>query len=145
MPTEHCMNCDEGKPCGGYHLYVIEFRKEVESEYVKKSEKGYLYVGMTGKSVEERFKDTYRLKDGTQLSIEEGRQRSEEKIWKYNTKNMRRIRRHYLRHRPDLFYKEYNPIEGGKEAAERREKKLVKKLTNRGWKVEGPGEKEKIK
>ena len=143
MPTEHCSLCEEGKPCGNHHLYVIEFRKEVAGEYAKSSYKGYLYVGSTGKSVEERFDDTFRLKDGTKLSIEEGRKRSDEKVWKYNTENMRRIRRHYLKHRPDLLYRKANPIEGGKEAAERREKKLVRRLTKRGWKVEGPRKKEK--
>ena len=96
MPTEHCSLCEEGKSCGNHHVYVIEFRKEFASKYAKGPYKGYLYVGYTGKSVEERFDDTFRLKDGTKLSIEEGRKRSDEKVWKYNTGNMRRIRRHYL-------------------------------------------------
>ena len=143
MPTEHCSLCEEGNSCGNHHVYVIEFRKEVASEYPKGLYKGYLYVGYTGKSVEERFDDNFRLKDGTKLSIEEGRKRSDEKVWKYNTENMRRIRRHYLKHRPDLLYRKANPIEGGKDAAERREKKLVRRLTKRGWKVEGPRKKEK--
>ena len=138
MSTDHCPLCQKGIPCGHYHLYVIQFRDEVASEFTQGNYKGYLYVGSTGKSVEDRFIDNYTLKDGTQVGVEEARSRADENVWKYNTKNMRRIRRHYLRHRPDLFYADMNPIVGGKEAAERREKKLVKKLNNRGWKAEGP-------
>ena len=59
MPTEHCPKCELNYPCGNSHLYVIEFKKDIEIEFSAKSKKGYLYVGSTSKSVEERFEDNF--------------------------------------------------------------------------------------
>mgnify|MGYP001472585758 CR=1 FL=1 len=95
MTIEHCKNCKPGQPCGNGHLYVIEFKKDVEVELKNKSVKGYLYVGSTNKSVEERFEDNFIKIDGS---------------WKYNTPNTRRIRKYFLQFKPDLFYYENNPI-----------------------------------
>ena len=129
MPTEHCKKCDPGKSCGNLHLYVIEFKKEVEKEFKRKSKKGYLYVGSTGKSVEDRFEDNFTKKDGK---------------WKYNSKNVKRIRKYFNRFRPDLFYEGINPLiynKNDKGQLERREAKLADKLRNRRWRVCGPTKK----
>ena len=126
MPTEHCPKCKPKEPCGNSHLYVIEFKKEIEKEFVSKSNKGYLYVGSTGKSVEDRFNDNFIKKNGH---------------WKYNSPNTKKIRKYFFRFRPDLFYYEYNPIitnQKDKGQLERREGKLADKLRNRHWKVGGP-------
>ena len=95
MPTIHCKECEPDKSCGNLHLYVIEFKKEVEKEFKRKSKKGYLYVGSTGKSVEDRFSDNYIKKDGK---------------WKYNSKNVKRIRKYFKKFRPELLYYEINPL-----------------------------------
>ena len=63
MPTIHCKKCKLNTSCGNLHLYVIEFKSEVEKEFERKSDKGYLYVGSTGKSVDERFNDNFIKKD----------------------------------------------------------------------------------
>ena len=129
MPTEHCPECEPKKPCGNLHLYVIElkkFKKEPNKDYV-----GYLYVGSTGKSVEERFQDNFVNKDGK---------------WKYNSKYSKIIRKYFDKFRPDLFYYKYNPIifnKNDKGQLERREGKLADKLRNRHWHVGGPSRKKK--
>ena len=126
MPTIHCKKCKPNTSCGNLHLYVIEFKSEVEKEFERKSDKGYLYVGSTGKSVDERFNDNFIKKDGK---------------WKYNSKNVKRIRKYFKQFRPDLFYYKINPLKykkNDKGQLERREGKLVDKLENRGWRVEGP-------
>ena len=126
MATEHCPKCAPKKPCGNSHLYVIEFNKEIEKNFITRSKKGYLYVGSTRKSVEERFQDNFVKNNGE---------------WKYNSKNVKKIRKHFFRFRPDLFYYDYNPIlyrNNDKKQLERREGKLADKLRNRGWEVAGP-------
>ena len=126
MPTEHCKKCEPDKSCGNLHLYVIELKKEVEKEFKRKSKKGYLYVGSTGKSVEERFDDNFIKEDGK---------------WKYNSKNVKRIRKYFKKFRPELLYGEINPLyydKNDKGQLERREGKLVDKLDNKGYRVEGP-------
>ena len=131
MPTEHCPKCEPKNPCGNSHLYVIEFKKEIEKEYKIKSKKGYLYVGSTGKSVEDRFDDNFIKENGK---------------WKYNTKHAKKIRKYFLRFRPDLFYYDYNPLvfnRNDKGQLERREGKLADKLRNRHWRVGGPSWKNK--
>ena len=141
MPTEHCPKCNEDESCGNSHIYVIEFHPDVAEEYAVHSDKGYLYVGSTGKGVLQRFRDNFTRQDGVLESIEYAKKNPDSVEWKYNSTNAKRIRRHYLRHRPDLFYAKINPIEwrkGDSGAPERRERKLADKLRNRGWRVEGP-------
>tara|TARA_B100000315_G_scaffold189094_1_gene178914 strand:- start:96 stop:293 length:198 start_codon:yes stop_codon:yes gene_type:complete len=65
MTIEHCKNCKPGQPCGNGHLYIIEFKKDVEVELKNKSVKGYLYVGSTNKSVEDRLEDNFIKIDGS--------------------------------------------------------------------------------
>ena len=137
----HCNECTPEKPCGNSHVYVIQFMPEIGSRYHKKSDKGYLYVGSTGKGVMQRFEDNYTRQDGTVVSVEEARTAEEDGGWKYNTRNSKNIRRFYLKHRPELFYSEINPILRNKRdpgAAERWERRLADKLRNRGWRVAGP-------
>ena len=76
MPTIHCKKCTPEKPCGDYHLYVIEFHSNVEETYRNKSEKGYLYVGSTSKAVEKRFEDNFIKIEGE---------------WKYNSPNSKEL------------------------------------------------------
>ena len=127
MPTIHCKKCTPEKPCGGYHLYVLEFNKDVEEAFIAKSKMGYLYVGSTSKSVEDRFLDNFMKKDGE---------------WKYKSRYARRIRDHFKTFRPDLFYFEMNPIPKPKkkikETMEIEEGKLADKLRKAGYRVGGP-------
>ena len=127
MSTINCTKCTPEKSCGGYHLYVIEFRTEVEETYAAKSNMGYLYVGSTSKSVESRFEDNFIKKNGK---------------WKYNTPNSKRIRAYFKKFRPDLFYNDINPLpkpkKNDKKMIERREGKLADKLRKIGYKVGGP-------
>ena len=139
MPTEHCKLCEPGTPCGNSHVYVLELDAEAAGDL--EQFKGYLYVGSTGKSVGQRFDDNYRRKGGDRVWRGEVDRFGEDGNWKYNSPNSKRIRRHYFRHRPDLYYLDWNPIEvpaNDLGIAVRREIKLVKKLKNQGWKVEGP-------
>ena len=129
--TEHCKECEPGKSCGNLHLYVIQFKDDVAKNYKVKSEKGYLYVGSTGKSVEERFKDNFAKIDGEP---------------KYKSPNVKRIQKYFDCFRPDLYYKKINPLyydKNDKQQLERREAKLADKLRNRKWRVEGPTLKKK--
>ena len=146
MPTKHCRACQPDKPCGNSHVYVIELRPEVAEGLANRSYRGYLYVGSTSKSVEERLRDTFSTKDGTEVSREEARTHEDEFQWNYGSPSSRRVRKHFLKFRPDLFYGEINPVErSGKDlgAAERRERKLADKLRNRRWYVWGPTNKPK--
>jgi len=133
MATEHCPECDSKEPCGNSHLYVIEFKKEIEKELKARSKNGYLYVGSTSKSVEARFQDNFIRKDGKR---------------KYNSKSTKKIRKYFLKFRPDLFYYGINPIvynKNDKGQLERREGKLADKLRNRGFYVRGPSWKKRKK
>ena len=140
MATEHCKLCEPDTSCGNSHVYVLEFDPAAAIGGLEDL-KGFLYVGSTGKSVDERFHDNYRRNDSDKVWLGEVDRFGEDGEWKYNTKNSKRIRKHYLRHRPDLFYLDWNPIEvpaNDLGIALRREIKLAQKLRNREWKVEGP-------
>ena len=114
---------------------------------MKKSKKGYLYVGSTSISVEERGKQNFTLEDGTyveppvvyedrQLPAEE-QQWSEDRDWKYVTKSIPKIREYFKEYRTDLVLYD-NPIAYDKNdpgKLERLEGKLADKLRNRGWRV----------
>ena len=107
MPTEHCKLCEPGENCGNGHVYVLQL--DNGSDDVE-----WLYVGSTGKSVEDRWDDNLRRNadEGFRLcTLKEARKIGEDGGWKYgNSKNarIRDVRRHYLRHRPDLYLGE-NP------------------------------------
>jgi hypothetical protein len=118
---------------------VLEFKAEATGDLNQLE--GYIYVGSTGKSVEERFDDNYRRTDSDRVWRGEVDRFGEDGNWKYNSPNSKRIRKYYLRHRPDLFYFDWNPIEvpaNDSGITLRREIKLARKLRNRKWKVEGP-------
>jgi Uri superfamily endonuclease len=103
---------------------VIQFKPEVAEHYVLKSKKGYLYVGSTRKSVEQRFEDNRT---------------------KYKSKNSKRIREHFWRFLPE-HYRAKNPIDyvaTDPDQLVRYEKNLADKLRNRGWRVEGPTREER--
>ena len=40
MPTIHCKKCELNQPCGNLHLYVIEFKSEVEKNSKENPIKG---------------------------------------------------------------------------------------------------------
>ena len=152
MPTKHCSECEPGTCCGKGHVYVIQFKPVIEEVFKDKSKRGYLYVGKTEKSVEERFKDTFTRRDGTFIDIlstpkldDDTFDIQEDGQWHYNTRSMKKIRKYFLCHRPDLFYYDINPIILDKKQdpkrLERRETGLAEKLRNRGWKVKGPTKK----
>lgn len=106
-----------------YHIYVIELKPEAQQQLQNRSERGYVYVGSTGKSVEERFEDNWAT--------------NEDGSFVYNTPGARLIREHFWRFRPDLFYQEINPLDD-RDAAERRERRVADRLRNRGFRVHGP-------
>ena len=132
MSTEHCKKCESNKPCGKAHLYVIQFKGKISNKYKIKSRKGYLYVGSTGKSVEQRFEDNF-IKD------QDGK-------WKYNTKNVKNIREYFNGFKPELYYG-INPItlprKKRKEYLEKKEKELADSLRKEGWRAGGPSKKKK--
>lgn len=131
MPTDHCPRCTWEKPCGNGHVYVIQFVTKVENY------KGFLYVGKTGKSVEQRFDDNLTRKNGDVVSLDEARSIGEDKIWKYNTASAKMIRSSYKRHRPDIEYFDRNPITRGDQDVKLNaaEIKLAEDLRKRGWHV----------
>ena len=139
MPTEHCSKCNIDTSCGHGHLYVLELGLGIEGRYPGMNpEKGFLYVGSTGKSVGDRFIDNFTRTDGTVVSIEDARDIGEDGQWKWATRGVKRIRKHFIRFRPDLFYGQINPLPRQKSDPDqltRREGKLAKKLSNRGWEV----------
>lgn len=139
MPTKHCSECNTDTPCGHGHLYVLELGLGIENCFpAKKPDKGFVYVGSTGKSVEERFRDNFTRKDGTVVSIEDARVIGEDGQWKWATPGVKRIRRYFVRFRPDLLYSDINPLPRRKadpDQLNRREGKLAKRLRNRGWEV----------
>ena len=132
MATEHCPKCTSEKPCGHGHIYVVQFKIKIENY------KGYLYVGKTGKSVEQRFQDNFTRKTGEVFSMFEAGEIGEDRMWKYNTKSAKLIRSGYKKHRPDLEYFNRNPIlrNDGDIALDAAEVKLAKELRKRGWLVE---------
>ena len=131
MPTDHCPLCTWEKPCGNGHVYVVQFVTKVDGY------KGFLYVGKTGKAVEQRFKDNLTRKSGEVVSFVQAREIGEDKLWKYNTNSAKLIRSSYKRHRPDIEYFVRNPIIRGDGDARLNaaEVKLAEDLRKRGWLV----------
>ena len=147
MPTEFCPECEEDKRCGKGHLYVIQLLDEIAENYSNESEKGYLYVGSTSLSVEERGRDNFTLEDGTYIEPselyedrklpEEEQNWSEKRDWKYSTTSIKKIRSHFKQYRPDLVHYQ-NPIayeRNDPKKLERWEANLADKLRNKGWRV----------
>ena len=133
MATEHCSRCNPGEPCGNGHVYVIQLRAGPET---KERYKGFLYVGKTGKSVDERFEDTFTRKDRTIVPIKQAFDFEEDGLWKYNTPYSKIIRSHYMRHRPDLHHQR-NPIPRYPEDVRlnQEENRLANDLRDMGWLV----------
>ena len=147
MSTEFCPECEEDKRCGKGHLYVIQLLDEIAENYSNMSERGYLYVGSTSLSVEERGRDNFTLEDGTYVEPselyedrklpEEEQNWSEKRDWKYSTTSIKKIRSYFMCYRPDLVLYD-NPIIYDRKDTnklERLEGKLADKLRNRGWKL----------
>ena len=130
----------------GLHRYqrpsdttYVELGLGIEDRFPgRKPDKGFLYVGSTGKSVEERFRNNFTRKDGTVVSIDDAREIGEDGQWKWASRGVKRIRKHFVRFRPDLLYSAMNPISScttDPDKLKRREGKLAKRLRNRGWEV----------
>ena len=147
MPTEFCPECEEDKPCNNGHLYVIQLHDEISENYAIKSEKGYLYVGSTSLSVEQRGRDNFTLEDGTYVEPselyedrklpEEEQNWSEKRDWKYSTTSIKKIRSYFMCYRPDLVHYP-NPIayeSNDPKKLKRWEANLADKLRNKGWRV----------
>tara|TARA_S200000501_G_scaffold341784_1_gene351411 strand:- start:1058 stop:1582 length:525 start_codon:yes stop_codon:yes gene_type:complete len=147
MGTEFCKYCEDDTSCKNGHLYVIQLRDEIGHRYENKSEKGYLYVGETGLSVEERGRKNFTRKDGSYVKPDDlysdrkkpldEQQWPEDDNWEYDTKSIPHIRNYFLKYRPDLVHYE-NPIVYDKSdpnKLKRLEGKLADKLRNRGWRV----------
>ena len=128
-------------------MYVIQLHDEISERYSTKSKKGYLYVGSTSLSVEQRGRDNFTLEDGNYVEPaelyedrklpEEEQKWSEERDWKYSTTSIKKIRSYFMCYRPDLVHYQ-NPIPYDKKdpnKLERLEGKLADKLRNQGWKV----------
>tara|TARA_B100000586_G_C19876689_1_gene329111 strand:+ start:30 stop:518 length:489 start_codon:yes stop_codon:yes gene_type:complete len=147
MATIFCEDCHEDHPCSHRHLYVIQLKDEIGEIYENKSNKGYLYVGETGKSVEERGRMNFKRKDGEDVDPDElyhDRKKPEHEQkwpedgeWEYDKKSSPKIRAYYWKYRPDLVLYE-NPIPYDKKEPNkiyRLEGKLADKLRNRGWRT----------
>ena len=120
--------CNPGKPCGNGHVYVIQL-------VYKGPKKGFLYVGKTGKSVEERVQDNFTRKDGTIVPIDQVKEIGEDKLWKYNAPSSKMIRSSYKRLRPDIEYFRRNPIMRGTDdwRLDEAEVQLAEDLRKRDW------------
>lgn len=134
MPTIHCSHCDPGRRCKNGHLYVLKLDNG-------SSEIDWVYVGSTTKSVEERFQDNLKRKDGSICSLEEARKIGEDGKWHYGNipGHTREIRKSYLQHLPNLYeYK--NPIflpsyHEDPDFLKRLERELAQELEKRGFRV----------
>ena len=132
MPTDHCSHCQPGKRCGNGHLYVVQLKHE------KRSARPRLYVGQTGKSVEERSKDNLKRKDGSFVhSFDEAKRIGEDGGWHYQSKSIKKLRQLYDGLRPDL-YVHLNPLirssyHSDPNMFKRREEELAKDLEGRGF------------
>lgn len=110
-PPAACPQCELGE-CPGGHVYVVEIQWRGE---------WFLYVGSTGKTVEERFEDNFK-KDGAR--------------WKYGSKAPRMMRaagRGCLRLATELFA-HLNPVgpAADRRGLERAERRLADELWRRG-------------
>ena len=147
VPTDFCPECEEDKRCGKGHLYVIQLKDKIAENYQNKSKKGYLYVGSTSLSVEERGRDNFTLEDGNYVEPselyedrklpEEEQLWSEKRDWKYSSISIKKIRSYFMCYRPDLVHYQ-NPIvyeRNDPKKLERWEANLADKLRNKGWRV----------
>ena len=113
---KECGDCKEGEPCGKYHVYVLELNQDDEKT---RNEKGYMYVGMTGKTIWQRLEDN-RTKYGNRTSGAPPL-----------------IRRSFMRFRMDLVPP--SAVSSlTREEAERREAVLADDLREEGFRVKGP-------
>ena len=127
MPTEHCPKCEPGEPCDGGHVYVIELGHGIEEKHRYKH-RLHVYVGQTLNTVDRRMQSNLTRADRkTVVSIEEARANPDGGDWRWSTPPGPKIRRHYVRHRPDL-YAHLNPIEKDKTVLKTEERKLSRKL-----------------
>ena len=129
MPTDHCSRCRPNNPCGNGHLYVIQLDYGIMS-LTQES----VYVGSTGKSVEERWQDNLTRKDGTVHTLEQAREIGEDGGWKYQGPRIKQIRKYYAGHRPDLYFNR-NPGPRDSELLQLLESQFAKELQEQGYDV----------
>ncbi len=116
-----CKECQNDEPCGKYHVYVLELKQDGGGP---RNERGYVYVGMTGKTILQRLKDNW-TKYGHRTSGAPPL-----------------IRRSFMRFRMDLV-PESSISSETREDAERKEAILADRLRQMGFRVKGPRVREK--
>lgn len=148
LPTEHCSECEPDEPCDGAHVYVIELGLGIEEKYRWKHRK-HLYVGETGNTVDRRMQSNLTRADKkTVVSLEEARKDAYGKDWMFKGTGIKKIRAHYVRHRPDL-YAHLNPITDDEDERRIAQRKLTRKFEKmkengrRKYHVHGDGKKKR--
>ncbi len=121
IEAKGCKECQNEEACGKYHVYVLELKQDGRGP---RNEKGFVYVGMTGKTVLQRLNDNW-TKYGHRTSGAPPL-----------------IRKSFMRFRMDLV-----PITSisseTRGEAERKEKILADGLRQMGFRVKGPTVREK--
>ena len=125
MPTKHCPDCEPDSPCGGGHVYVIELGHDIKLRFPHRTA---LYVGQTQNTVDRRMQSNLMRSDRkTVVTIEEARANPGGDDWRWPRRSGEKIRRHYVRHRPDL-YAHLNPLEKDEDVLKAAERKLSREL-----------------
>jgi hypothetical protein len=145
--NKYCPSCGEKKACGQHHIYAIELKPEVLEDPgfrklagVEDNFEGQcFYVGQTFHQVTCRYgqhkarKARRRRKGSTFSCTCKTGLVEEEPFTKYNKGNTF-VRKYSIGLRPE-FFRDKNPVYGGKEAAERAEMDLAEELRSKGFAV----------
>lgn len=139
MASMWCIECRADKACGDGHVYALELHPPSDDVGLEQGKLGYLYVGSTSTTVEERHLKNFMLKDGTVFSQAEAREQPVDTDWWFKSPGMRKIRSRLWRPRPDLLAEKWpNPIalsKGDMKRHTRFEAKLAARLERQGWDV----------
>jgi hypothetical protein len=147
MPTEHCPVCEPDSPCGGGHVYVIELGHGIQEKSRYKN-RVHLYVGETQNTVERRMQSNLTRSDKKTVVSKEEARFDNTNDWHFASVKV--IRKHYLKHRPDL-YSHLNPIEKNRKDLKIAERRLARHLERekedgvRKFHVHGDGKKKRKK
>ena len=109
-------------------MYVIELGHGIEERYTHKH-RTHLYVGQTQNTVSRRMRSNLTRADRkTVVSLDEARESPGGDDWRFTSPGSKKIRAHYVRHRPDL-YAHLNPIEKDESRLKEVERELSRKLS----------------
>ena len=145
MPTEHCSECEPGKPCGGGHVYVIELGHGIGDNFPYKH-RLHVYVGETQNTVDRRMQTNLTRADKKTIVSKEVARADDSDDWHFAS--VKKIRKHYVIHRPDL-YAHLNPVAKDRKILKQTERKLSRKLERtkenglRKYHVHGDGRKKR--